>query len=78
MTLNARGDLYRIAWNDPHAASARCDTCHETEFLVEGLTPAATGAKARDHTRTTGHVTRVTNECVTVYRSGPEASDGGS
>jgi hypothetical protein len=70
MLLNATGDLYREAWNEPHGSSARCLDC--AEFGTDGVAPETVAAKARAHVRATGHRTRVNNHRITEYSPGPE------
>jgi hypothetical protein len=47
-------------------ALARCERC---EFRVDGVWPQTAGARARKHTRETGHPTLVRYEHTTGYRA---------
>jgi hypothetical protein len=60
-------DLRRTVWKGP--ALAWCDYC---DFRADGGWPESMGKRARQHTRETGHRTKVRYEHTTEY----EASDG--
>jgi hypothetical protein len=74
MALNTAGDLGRAAWDAPCSARATCEDCG---VVAEGSLPPTIKAKAREHARSTGHVTQVTTERITEYTPVPkEASNG--
>lgn len=61
-------DLDRFSWKD--GAWAICDQAGSACFLIEHKSSGTTGTQAREHTRKTGHKTRVYHRHVTEYRRG--------
>lgn len=56
-------DLRREVLKGP--ARTYCVSC---DFVVDGVWPETAGARARKHTRETGHVTSMRYEHTTEYR----------
>lgn len=61
--------LRRYMWKERHGTSAVCKHPDVTvcAWAVEGLSPETTAAKAREHTRLTGHDTRVSYHQIVEY-----------
>ncbi len=67
-------DIVRFTFLRKGSSRADCDDSNGCKWRFTRPSAAATvAAKARDHTRETGHVTRVTDVRVTVYRRYEEA-----
>lgn len=61
--------LRRYMWKEPNGTSAVCLSPDATSctWVVEGLSPETTAEKAREHTRQTGHDTRVNYHQIVEY-----------
>ena len=56
-------DLRRTVWKS--YARAWCDRCGD---ITDGVWPETAGARARKHTRETGHTTQMRYEHTTEYK----------
>jgi hypothetical protein len=61
-------DLFRFTFLRKGSSRADCDAGGCKWRFTRPSAASTVAAKARDHTRETGHATRVTDVRVTVYR----------